>query len=623
MMQTRFPLIWSALAAALLWGCANPVSWENDIHVPVLDDRVTWADVVPDTLYEPGVDGGPAHFVLVDTLDGWDWGEWVTLPDTTISVRYDGEGVLENGVPVQEGMPVALSEDDVPVLEISLSQPEGLELTELTLTSGSMELEVQHSLRCYVDLLYTFPSVMVEGEPLEFGLQLPPATDDAPGVAADVVDLSGASFDFTQADGFDSNALEVNVVAVAGEVTTPEGVYFIDAADSLVLNLTFEALQLEELAGYFGQFTESASADVPLLDTVPLPEPIIDLEGTTAALHFSNTIGADLRLFLDTLQFDETLVEGELIAGHDIPRAVWVNDEPQPSPWSLDLGSPGSTFLDLLETFPRSLHVAGRMQLNPVNTSEYLIDRWDVAYPPTFWYELRVPLKLGVNGLVLRDTFDLAGLDEFPAFDGFLHLDFENTFPVEVTGTIDFARLDGALYQDSLVIPAGSVPLGILGESTLSIPVNADMLLPGGEVAVELRVNTTGPQPFTGMKGEGARPIGRNPIDRSRMKKFLQLSLVASMALGSVSTSTVVGQSMASDVSSTLERGGHLSRFGPINVPTPCPLTFCTPFNKAGFCPGSSFKRCWKTIPCSVAWAVRWDGPIVSAPARWVVDLGR
>ena len=58
-----------------------------------------------------------------------------------------------------------------------------------------MELEVQHSLRCYVDLLYTFPSVMVDGEPLEFGLQLPPATDDAPGVA-DVVDLIGSLLRF-------------------------------------------------------------------------------------------------------------------------------------------------------------------------------------------------------------------------------------------------------------------------------------------------------------------------------------------------------------------------------------------------------------------------------------------
>jgi len=507
MIHTRSPLIWSALAAVLLWGCANPVSWENDIHVPVLDDRVTWADVVPDTLYEPGVDGGPAHFVLVDTLDGWDWGEWTTLPDTTISVRYDGEGVLENGVPVQEGIPVALSDDDVPVLEISLSQPEGLELTQVDVASGQVLLEVQHSLQCYINLVYSFPGVIVDGAPMEFGLQLPPATDVAPGVASDVVDLSGASFDFTQADGFDSNALEVNVLAVSGEVTAPDGIYFVDATDSLVMNLTFEALKVEELAGYFGQLTESTSADVPLLDTVPLPEPVIDLEGTTAALHFTNTIGADLRLFLDTLQFDETLVEGDLIAGHDIPRAVWVNDEPQPSEWSLDLGSPGSSFLDLLETFPRSLHVAGRMQLNPINTSAFLMDRWDVAYPPTFWYELRVPLKLGVNGLVLRDSFDLEGLDEFPAFDGFLHLDFENTFPVEVTGTVDFERLDGVLYQDTLVVPAGSVPLCTVGESTLSIPVNADMLLPGGEVTVELRVNTSGPQPFTGH--EGVRVQGR------------------------------------------------------------------------------------------------------------------
>ena len=30
-----------------------------------------------------------------------------------------------------------------------------------------------------------------------------------------------------------------------------------------------------------------------------------------------------------------------------------------------------------------------------------------------------------------------------------------------------------------------------------------------------------------------------------------------------------------------IERGGASSRFGPINVPTPCPLTFCSTFNKA------------------------------------------
>ena len=309
---------WTAL---LWWGCATPVSWENDIHIPVLDDRVTWADVVPDSLYEPGLDGGPAHFVLVDTLDGWDWTAWSQLPDTTLSVRYDGEGVLQNGVPVQAGIPVALSDDELPVVEIDLSEPEGLALTTAQLSGGAIQLEVQHSLQCEVNVLFTFPGVQINGESMEVGLQLPPATEMVAGSESAVVDMTGAEFDFTQVSGFDSNALEVQVLAVSGEVTAPNGIYLVSATDSIVMNLTFQSVEVETLAGYFGQLTEAASADVALLDTVPLPEPSIDLDGTTASLHVTNTIGADLRLFIDTLQFDDNLVEGDLIAGHDIPAS--------------------------------------------------------------------------------------------------------------------------------------------------------------------------------------------------------------------------------------------------------------------------------------------------------------
>ena len=491
-------LVYSAMSVLLLWSCANPVSWENDIHIPVLDDRVTWSDVVPDSLYEAGVDGEPAHFVLADTLDGWDWTAWAQLPDTTISVRYDGEGVLENNVPVQEGLPVALSDDELPVIEINLSKPEGLELTKAQISGGSVQILVQHSLQCEIDVQFTFPGVQIEGAPMEITLPLPPATETSAGGASDAIDLSGANFDFTQVGGFDSNALEVQVLAISGEVTAPNGFYLVSETDSIVTNLTFQALEVETVSGYFGQLTESASADVALLDTIPLPEPAIDLEGTTSSLHVTNTIGADLRLFIDTLQFDEDLVVGDLISGHDIPRAVWVNDVPVPSEWSLDLGGSGSTFLDELEGFPRSLHVAGRMELNPIKTSEFLMDRLDVNHPPTFWYQLRVPLKLGVNGLVLRDSFALEGLDEVPNFDGFLHLDFGNTFPVEMMGTVEFDRLDGELYRDTLLLPQGSVLQGLIGEATLSIPVNAEMLMPGGDVTVELKANTFGPQAFTG-----------------------------------------------------------------------------------------------------------------------------
>ena len=109
--------------------------------------------------------------------------------------------------------------------------------------------------------------------------------------------------------------------------------------------------------------------------------------------------------------------------------------------------------------------------------------------------------------MVLRDTFELEGLDEFPQFEGHLHLDFENTFPVELTSSVDFMLNDGGRHQDTLLLPAGSIGQGIVGEGTLSIPIREDILQPGGELVVEVVVNTMGPQPFTGH--ESVRIQGR------------------------------------------------------------------------------------------------------------------
>ena len=505
LMTRQISSLFLALAAVLIWGCANPVSWENDIHIPVLDDRLTWADVVPDSLYEPGTEGGPAHFVLVDTLEGWDWLDWATLPDSTVVVRYDGE-VLSNDIPiVNNGSQSAVLTGET--VEFNLSEPEGVQLTDAQIREGAILLKVEHSLQCNINLTCQLPGVLVEGSALVFSLEIPAATEAQAGSVTDLVDLTNAAFDFTSATGFESNALDVLAFAEYGEVTTPSGTYVISSEDSLVVSMTFQSLEVEEVGGFFGQFAESVSADVALLDTVPLPNPAIDLEGTTAALHMTNTISTEMWLFLDTLQFDESMVEGPLIAGHLITPAQWFGGEPVPGEWTLDLGDPASTFLQELESFPRSLHVGGRVMLNPNSSGELLTDRLNVNYPPTVWYELRVPLKLGINGLVFEENFELDGVEEFPNFTGHLHLDFESTFPVEVTAQVEFDRNDGVTYLDSLVLPAGNATTSNLGTATLSIPLESTMAMPGGTVAVAVLVNTNGPQPFTGH--EGIRIQGR------------------------------------------------------------------------------------------------------------------
>lgn len=500
--KTNIPLI-GAWVVLLLSACANPVSWENDLHVPVLDDRIRWSDVIPDSLYEASTDGSVGHFVLTDTLDGWNWDDWVALPDTVIVERFDGEDQLNNGLVVVEDLEVfGYSEE----LDFELPGTEGMALTEAALLSGTMFLDVKHSLEGDVFLDYELPGVTFDGVPLSLSMQLTPATATEAGSGFAEVDLTGAHFDFTGLNGLETNALAVSVSAVSGPVSTEQGFYLVEATDSVVISLGFLQANVTELAGYFGTLTEGTTGEVSLLDTVPLPEPVVDMEGAEASLNFSNTVAADFRLHLDTVQFDQTLVNGDFIASHDIPRAAWVNGEPVPSVWRLDLGT-GSNFFDLLETFPKRLYTSGRLTLNPFGSNGFLLDRWKYDFLPTLWYEVRVPINLGVNGVVLRDTFALEGLDEFPKFEGHLHLDFENTFPAELTSIIDFQLLDGGVHQDTLLLPAGSIGQGVVGEGTLSIPINEDMLLPGGELRVEVMVNSMGPQPFTGT--ESLRVQGR------------------------------------------------------------------------------------------------------------------
>ena len=90
---------------------------------------------------------------------------------------------------------------------------------------------------------------------------LPPATATDPGSASTVVDLTGASFDFTGISGQETNALQVTILATAGEISNPEGFFIIGETDSVVVSLTFQSLNLQTLGGYFGTYTEGASGE--------------------------------------------------------------------------------------------------------------------------------------------------------------------------------------------------------------------------------------------------------------------------------------------------------------------------------------------------------------------------
>ena len=502
----RLRVAWAIAGAVVvlgLGGCQNELSWDNDVHVPVLDDRLSWGDIVPDSLFQEGDPTEAVRFALQDTVDVVDWGAVLEIPDTTWAIQYGGE---EEGLP--EGFPILPGANFIAVtdvFEFNVDPSRGVELQFAEISSGAIEIEASHTLGLEMDMVYEFPHITLAGQPLLFEFNLPSAEGGVPGAAITTVDLSGAQFDFTQAVdsetglNFDTNMLDITLVAVASEFANPNG-YLVQASDSIRLELTFQSLVMEKLEGYFGNWELPMSLGVGLFDTIPLPEPVADFEGMELRLHMDNTMGADLRLYLDTIAFGDLLVEGDLMAGHDIPRAIWTTGVPETTPWSLDLASPTSTFVQSLETFPDTVSVKGRVELNPFDTSDLLMDRWDAQFLPTAWVELSVPVRVGANGLLFSESFDLDVLEEWPAFEGFLHLDFTHTFPIEVEAHVRAELWSGTVIQDTLLVPAGSVPNGTVGASTLSIPLNEENATTGGTMHVDFAINTFGAQPFTGLE---------------------------------------------------------------------------------------------------------------------------
>ena len=144
-MKTTFSfrphVVWAfagALAVLGLGGCQNELSWGNDVHVPVLDDRLSWGDIVPDSLFQEGDPTEAVRFALQDTVDVVDWGAVLEIPDTTWAIQYGGE---EDGLP--EGFPILPGANFIAVsdvFEFNVDPSRGVELEFAEISSGAIQI---------------------------------------------------------------------------------------------------------------------------------------------------------------------------------------------------------------------------------------------------------------------------------------------------------------------------------------------------------------------------------------------------------------------------------------------------------------------------------------------------
>ena len=82
----NFIILLAVVLSVFLVSCENrePLSWESDIFLPILDDRIGWLEYVDDTLLVPGEGVDPAKIVFSQPIEMISGSLAPVLPDTSI-----------------------------------------------------------------------------------------------------------------------------------------------------------------------------------------------------------------------------------------------------------------------------------------------------------------------------------------------------------------------------------------------------------------------------------------------------------------------------------------------------------------------------------------------------------
>ena len=498
MNKIKFSLLLLSVAT-LFVGCEDrePLSWNTEIFLPLIDDNITWSSSFPDSLLALGEGGEPARMLYKIPFGEFSGDYLPSLPDTLISENMSLEGNLPFDVPVPIGDLFVNETDEI--LFSSFGEDSQAYLKEITLSAGSMRLSVESSVEGILDMAYYLDDVTVDGVVSGIQIEVPAAGGGVNGVASETIDLSGAIFNLSGANGLGENIMTSTFTSTGSLLNTE--VFYLTNSDSMLVEIELLGLTIETAKGYFGQAEIEFGSEGVLIDTIPIPNPILDLEGASAKLTIQNFIGSDLRLKFDEIAMDHQLMDHPTIYGvHDIARANWNNEILiNTTSLEIDLGGSGSNVFDLIETFPELLSMSGSIQLNPFGDVSLGHDYINDAYPPKLELELEIPLKMGMNGVVLEEVYVIDPMD-FPKFDGRLLVDLTSTFPVEVVAEIDYVVNDefSTIVSMSGNIEAGSSYPEVSQHGLLVIPLSEETISPGGSVYVRLSASTEGAVVFTG-----------------------------------------------------------------------------------------------------------------------------
>lgn len=487
----------------------EPTRWDVDARAPILEGRLTWSDLLADSLLTVD-DNNVLHLVWSDELAIVGLDTLAAIPDTVIYSSYDPPFV-GGPVPIPAGNNIISREEDI------VLKGGNAELREVHLSAGALTYTVNSYVNGRLDVEYALPGIRLpNGETALLSITSEPGSQNNPWSYSSSIDMAGVEVNLEGESGFSYNRL-TSVLDVSTSPNNPGDVQLM-GDDSVSVTLSFTGVKVAYAKGYFGQQARELeeTTDVNVLAQL---EGLLNLDDVELRLDLTNNLGADIRIQPERVaavgsQSTTDLIHPVLNQALNLTRATDVNGTVYGETISIVVNDETSNITDFLADIPQAIAFEAGFELNPLGN---ISGNNDFIYADNAFIaelSLDLPLAFGSSGIWLSDTLAAGGFETELVADVALELQITNAFPFVIDDlTLHYLPNEGEpfIFIDGLSIAAGTAES--LG-STIPVQSNQTVLLSreqlaamrgGGSAVLRLR--------FATYNGEYVRCTGDEYID--------------------------------------------------------------------------------------------------------------
>lgn len=399
--------------------------WNSNWTAPIVNDTLSFKNLVNDSTI---AEAATIYTLdLTRTLLNVGIEEFLEIPDTTIDQSYS---IVVPSLSIPPGFSI------VNQVEEHTMDLDPIQLKKIRVSKGVIKLKIYNPVPEKVYFTVQLPGVTHMGVEFAQNYFAPAAVGSSPGTVEAQLDISGYDINLTGVSGGEVNVLQsklvINTDPFGASVTvTNQQVFKVEAR--------FEKIKVDYAKGYFGHkiISDTLIQSIDLLNGLVAGS--IDLPESAIQFEISNGMKIEGRATITKLTNTNTLGSTVAMSNSQIGSPIYLDAATgnvssfTNAMQTISFDGSNSNLEQYLENLGNKHTIGYKIELNPWgntsggNNEIFPESRLKVKF------KAQMPMTIGADGLVLRDTFDFdveQDLTKSHIESGVLVLDASNAFPM-------------------------------------------------------------------------------------------------------------------------------------------------------------------------------------------------